>query len=252
MTPPTYEQEFVIRYFEIDKHQEATPSAVLTLLEETAASHCLAIGHGLCDLLEQGIGWVLLSGFYRMERYPKYHERITIRTWISGYTKTSAIRENLILDDQGAVIGSATGVWVFFNIKRRRPVAIPESIRNLWGRFPQRSTHKDVRKSIEAIDSAKFQASFVVSRCDLDTNDHLNNVRYLQWLLETMPCDIRDSQFLHSIDGRFISEAHYGDRIESLTDPDSREASYLHTIKETRSNRACAVARTVWKGRRQG
>ena len=50
-----FEKVFDLRYFEMDKFGEASPTTILTLLEETAADHCYSIGHSLYDLLEQNV-----------------------------------------------------------------------------------------------------------------------------------------------------------------------------------------------------
>jgi acyl-ACP thioesterase len=65
----------------------------------------------------------------QMERYPFYKENITIRTWLSKYTTVRAIRENIIFDEQGNIIGRAKGLWLFFDIKRRRPIKISNDIK---------------------------------------------------------------------------------------------------------------------------
>lgn len=74
-----FKNTFDLRYFEMGVHGEATPVTILTLLEETAADHCLSIGHSLYDLLEKGVGWVLLSGRMVMDRYPAYKEKSLLK-----------------------------------------------------------------------------------------------------------------------------------------------------------------------------
>jgi acyl-ACP thioesterase len=78
-------------------------------------------------------------------------------------------------------------------------------------------------------------------------NKHVNNIRYLQWVIESIPEDIVENCFLHSIDGRFISEAQYGDTVLSLTKKLEGENTFHHTIKTEGNNKVCATAKTVWK-----
>ena len=56
-----FEKQFELRYFEMNKFGEASPTTILALLEETAADHCYSINHSLYDLMLQNIGWVLVS-----------------------------------------------------------------------------------------------------------------------------------------------------------------------------------------------
>src|SRR5699024_6296526 len=176
-----FEKQFELRYFEMDQQGEASPVTILTLLEETAADHCLAIKHSLYDLLRQGIGWVLLSGRMVMERYPLYKEKITIRTWLSDFKTFRGIRENIIFDEQGDIIGRAKGLWLFFDIKRRRPARVFDEILERWTINPEKSIENRTNRKVEPIASAKYRNEFLVRRFDMDSNEHVNNLRYLQW-----------------------------------------------------------------------
>lgn len=40
---------------------------------------------------------------------------------------------------------------------------------------------------VEALDTAKHRNKFVVQRFDMDSNEHVNNLRYMQWPLESIP-----------------------------------------------------------------
>lgn len=244
-----FEKEFELRYFEMDSYGQASSTSILTLLEETAASHCSSINHSLFDLEKQNIGWVLLSGVMTMDRYPDYNEKIIIRTWLSDYSTVKGIRENIIYDGEMNIIGKSKGLWVFYDIKRRRPVQIFDSIKSGWSYCTLKSTEHDIRRKILPLESSLAVNEFRVNRYDVDTNLHLNNIRYLQWLSESISEDIIDNYYLHSIDGRFISEAKYGDTILSFTEKDTYENSFIHTMRTQKDNRVCATAKTLWKKR---
>lgn len=233
----------------MNKFGEASSTTILTLLEETAADHCFSINQGLYDLEKQNIGWVLLSGFMKMDRYPRYKEKILIKTWLSSYSMIKGIRENLIYDEEGNIIGRAKGLWLFYDIKRRRPIQIFDSIKEQWSYSPDESINHDITKKIRGIDSARSFKEFKINRFDVDNNKHVNNIRYLQWLMESISEDITDDHFLHSIDGRFIGEAQYGDTIVSFGEKDGDDNSYIHTIKTQLNDKVCATAKTIWKKR---
>jgi acyl-ACP thioesterase len=233
----------------MDKKGYASPTTIVTLLQEAAADHCLSIDYGLYDLYDQNIGWVLLAGYLQMERYPLYKEKITIKTWISKYSTIKGERENIISDEAGNIIGKGKGLWLFFDIKRRRPVRVYDDIINKWKVYPEESIVCDITKKIEPIDSAEHKKSFLVHRYDLDSNKHVNNLRYLQWLLETIPDELIDNYFLHSIDGRYINEAQYGHIVESFSENEDNSLCFRHTIIDKDNDKICATGRTVWKKR---
>jgi len=235
----------------MNKFGEASPTTILTLLEETAADHCHAIHQSLYDLEKQNIGWVLLSGAIQMDCYPVYKEKIRIRTWLSRYSTIKGIRENIIYNEQGDILGRAKGLWVFFDITRRKPIQIFDAIKEKWSYDPEECIDHNLTKKIEAIDSSKYFKEYKVNRFDVDSNRHVNNIRYLQWLMESISEEIIDNYYLYFIDGRFIAEAQYHDTILSFTEDDIDDNSFVHTIRTRRNNRVCATANTVWKERIQ-
>lgn len=242
-----FDKEFELRYFEMNNLGLATPTIMLALLEETAADHCYAINHSLFDLVKKNVGWVLVSGAMQIERYPSYKEKITIRTWLSSYSTIKGYRENIIFDENQNIIGRAKGLWVFFDIENRKPIPIFNDIKEKWGYYNEESINTNIKKKIEAIDFASNIKQFKVNRFDTDMNKHVNNIRYLQWVIESIPEDVADNYSLYEINGRFISEAQYGDTVLSLTNTDIENDSFVHTIKIKGSNKVCATAKTLWK-----
>ncbi len=242
-----FDKEFELRYFEMDKSGKASSITMLTLLQETAADHCYSIGHDLFSLMSQNLGWVLLSGIMEMDRYPEYKEKIIIRTWLSKYQSIRGIRENIIYDENYNIIGRAKGLWLFFDIEKRRPTKILKDFKEKWSVHEEKCIEHDISAKIDPINSAEYMKKFKVNMYDTDTNKHVNNIRYLQWLIESIPEEITDNYYLHSIDGRFVEEAQYGDVIVSLTDRGDNMNSFVHAIHIEGKDKTCATAKTVWK-----
>lgn len=242
-----FDKEYELRYFEMDKSGKASSVTMLTLLQETAADHCHSIGHSLFSLMSQNLGWVLLSGVMEIDRYPSYKEKVIIRTWLSKYQSIRGHRENIIYDENYNIIGRAKGLWLFFDIEKRRPTKILDYFKEKWSSFKDVCIEHDISTKIDAINSASYMKKFKVNIYDTDTNKHVNNIRYLQWLVESIPEEITDEYYMHSIDGRFILEAQYGDVIISLTEKDKGENSFKHTIYIEGKNKVCATAKTIWK-----
>jgi len=242
-----FERQYELRYYEMNRFGEASPAIILALLEETAAEHCYSIDHSLYDLMKQNIGWILVSGVMKMDRYPKYKEPIVIRTWLSSYSTVKGYRENLIYDGQGNIIGRAKGLWIFFDIQRRRPLQISDKILQSWQMCKETSIDHDIAKKIEPVDNVSYIKEFRVNQSDIDMYKHANNLKYLQWLLDSIPEEITQNKYMHFLDGRFISEIQYGDEIVMLSNKHDDDNTFIHTIKS--KDKICATAITSWKDR---
>ncbi len=245
-----FDSKFTINFYDLSQYGEASPITMLRLLQETAGDHHIAIGENVIDLYERNLGWVLLSGVMQFDRYPKYKDEITIRTWISSYKTIRGIRENLILDSQGEVIGRAKGLWLFFDVKKRRPAPIPKEIMEGWGTMPETSIDVDINYKLPVIDDGEFRDIIKVKKFDIDANKHVNNMRYFTWLIEIMPDRVMEERYLHQIEGRFLNEANYGDQLVIYTKILKMDEEFLHLAYDLTTNKPCVVAKTIWRKRK--
>ncbi|MFO7978828.1 MAG: thioesterase [Bacteroidales bacterium] len=247
---PFFEIEYELRHFEMNKFGEASPSIMLALLEEAAAEHCYAINYGLHDLKRHDIGWVLVSGALHMERYPRYKEKIKIRTWLSSYSTVRGFRENLIFDAAGNIIGKAKGLWMFFDIRRRRPVPIYQEIIDQWSFDSSESIQHNISRKMDPLREAHDPRVFTVRQSDIDMYLHVNNVKYLQWLLDSIPDEVMEHSCMQFIEGRFLSEIQYGDKVVMLSERNTAENTFLHSVMIEDTGRICATAKTIWQPRK--
>ena len=241
-----FDKKYELRYFEMNKYGVASPTTILTLLEETAAEHCHDIDYCLYSLEKQKIGWVLISGVIDMVRYPRYKENIVIRTWLSKYTLVKGYRENVIFDDCGNVIGKAKGIWVFYDIEKRKPIPIIDQIKMKWGTNQKVSQEVDL-DTIREINDSHHQLEYDIFKSDVDSNKHVNNIRYLHWLVESLPEDIVDNCILKRINAKFFSEGKFGEKIRVYKNNEMDQNVFLHTMRSNMDNRLIAAAQTVWE-----
>jgi acyl-ACP thioesterase len=235
----------------MNKHGMASPTTMLTLLEETAAEHCHDIGFCLYNLENRNIGWVLLSGVIDMVRYPKYKENITIRTWLSKYTLVKGYRENIIFDNENNIIGRARGIWAFYDTRRRRPVPIFDDIRRNWG-ISQEISIESNTDLLKQTDNGLFATEFDVCYSDVDNNKHVNNIRYFHYLLESLQEEFCDNNYLKTINAQFISEAKFGEKIQVYINNNVGELKYFHTMKSSANGKLLAMAHTQWANMKKG
>jgi acyl-ACP thioesterase len=241
-----FEKKYEMRYFEMNKFGMASPTTILTLLEETAADHCYNIGYSLYNLERQSIGWILVSGTMDMIRYPQYKEEIIIKTWLSKYSLVRGYRENIIFDNARNIIGIAKGIWAFYDIKKRKPVPIFEKIKSNWGIEPAISTETDNR-SIDPFVVGEQKMEIGIYKSDIDSNKHVNNIRYFHWLIESLPEEIVDNYYLKLINAKFFSEARYGEKVQIYVKEDFEKSTFSHTMKNDISNTLYVSANSKWE-----
>lgn len=242
-----FEKQFQLRYSDMNKYGEASPVTILELLEEAASEHCSFINYGLDQLYLQNIAWVLLAACIEMNRYPVLREKITVRTWMSQYTATRGYRESIIYDEEGEIIGSGRCLWLFYDIKRKRPLKIFDDIKVKWPVYEPASSH-DIDAKLNTAQTFTHEKHLQVCNYDMDMNDHVNNLRYLQWLLETVPDHVAEDCYVSLVDVRFLKEAYNGHQIKSSIAM-THENCFSHSINNLTSDDTCAIGTSIWKRR---
>lgn len=122
-----------------------------------------------------------------------------------------------------------------------------DNIIEKWSFCNKESIDYNVSKKITTIENPDFELKFKVRKYDTDMNKHVNNIRYLEWVLESIPDEIVDNYYLHSIEGNFIAEALYGQTVISMTKNCQETNLFMHTIKIEGTDKICATAKTIWK-----
>jgi acyl-ACP thioesterase len=242
---PIFVREYDIRYKDVNNRQEATPVSILNFVEETAADHCAHIGKSVYDLQKMGIGWVLYAGCYLMNHYPVYRERIKIETWISKFRGFMGNREYRVMSEDGKFYGGFRGLWLYFDLEKRKPVEVDKIFYELWPIRNETAIDQEIIPRKKSIENPDITKSFTVRRYDIDSNKHVNNVRYMQWLMESIPDLFFEKAELKSIQGTFLRETFYNRHVNSeckIISPDE----LIHSVTEKESGLLLATANTRW------
>ncbi|AHF07154.1 acyl-[acyl-carrier-protein] thioesterase [Desulfitobacterium metallireducens] len=249
-----FQKEFEVHYYEVDFYQELTPLALLNFLEETAIAHSEAVGYGVTRLKEKGYGWVLSQWQIEMDQYPHYGEKVKIQTWPSHFQRFYGDREFLVLNSQDKVIARASSLWIFLNLEKRRPTRIPQEVSDAYHIFPDKALSFPFPELKMSQTREKKRSKFMIRRSDIDTNDHVNNAKYIEWVLETIPEEVYRTYRISSLEVVYKKESTYGQMIQSVTEEQQRvdqEAHYVHQILERDGEEevALALAQTRWSKR---
>ena len=78
-----------------------------------------------------------------------------------------------------------------------------------------------------------YSKEFKVRYSDIDSNAHVNNVKYIGWALESVPVEILYNNNLVELSVVFEKECSYGDEIKSICEVKENDEEYiiLHKIE---------------------
>ena len=183
-----YLETFTIRANEVDSSGKLTLGAIGNLFQEVAGNNALELHFDITDLLKENLTWVVSRMDFHIHRLPKWRETITVETWPAAGDSFRAYRNYRILDEAGEELCTCLSYWMMLSLETRRPVRIPQAVLDaaIKDRDHVAPIKSNRQKQFTEPDVSK---EIIVRRSDLDMNNHVNNVRYMEWMLETLPLE---------------------------------------------------------------
>ncbi|MBQ7280177.1 MAG: hypothetical protein IJR13_05605 [Bacteroidales bacterium] len=149
---------------------------------------------GYAELLQDGKGWVLTRMYYEMYSMPRMRDRVEVRTWSRGTDGLIAVREFLMLSEQGEPLCSASTYWVVIDMMARRVVRIKDLMAS-WPLCNDCATSKESFSKLRlgAFDDDCCVAQVCASDAMIDHTQHVNNAEYIKMMSDNMPYEWRDA-----------------------------------------------------------
>ncbi|XVF88471.1 hypothetical protein PTKIN_Ptkin19aG0054100 [Pterospermum kingtungense] len=224
-----YRQNFSIRSYEIGADRTASIETLMNHLQETAINHCrsaglLGDGFGATpEMCKKNLIWVVTRMQVVVDRYPTWGDVLQVDTWVSASGKNGMRRDWLVSDSKtGEILTRASSIWVMMNKVTRRLSKIPEEVRGEIESYFMNSdpvVAEDSRKLVKLDDNtAEYVCKGLTPKwSDLDVNQHVNNVKYIGWILESAPLPILETHELSSMTLEYRRECGRDSVLQSLT-----------------------------------
>ncbi|XP_041008113.1 palmitoyl-acyl carrier protein thioesterase, chloroplastic-like isoform X4 [Juglans microcarpa x Juglans regia] len=239
-----FRQNFSIRSYEIGADRTASIETLMNHLQETALNHVkgaglLGDGFGSTpEMCKKNLIWVVTRMQVVVDRYPTWGDVVQVDTWVSPSGKNGMRRDWVLLDSKtGKTLTRASSVWVMMNKQTRRLSKIPEEVRGEIEPYFTDTVpvvEEDSRKLQKLDDNtADYVRTGLSPRwSDLDVNLHVNNVKYIGWILEGAPLPILESYELSAMTLEYRRECGKDNVLQSLTAVSGSGVGNLGTLAD--------------------
>lgn len=208
----------VVEPFQEDVNGNLSWSNLGNLILRCASLHAEAHGFGYTYMQTHQRGWVLSRLVLELDSMPVTAEHFSITTWVSRIFRQFTDRNFSITGPDGRTFGHGISTWALIDYATRQPVnleTLPEGgFHNaMLDEVPPIATYGRARcKSTEP--AAERDCRFT----DLDTNGHVNSIRYIDMALDLFPADWHRAHNVRRIELAYGLEGHDGDRLELYKD----------------------------------
>lgn len=210
----SYKQNQVISYYMCDRNHQLTLSMLVNLLMEVSENHSAGLGREESFMKERRLSWIILRYEFSIDRMPKYKEEIEIETFATEYNKLFTYREFIVRDENSNELIHVHTTFAIMNNETRKMSRIPSDVVEPYEAAFSRRIRRNAKPNEVDLDRAD-EKCFVVRYFDIDTNQHVNNSKYIEWLLDSLsPSFLSAHEISHGII-TFDKEVKEGDAVTS-------------------------------------
>lgn len=219
---------------------------LLDTMQEVAGMHADLLGVGVRALMTKGLTWVLARLHVQFGDIPRTGQSVHIATWPSGRHRLLAVREFLLSNEKGGEILRASSAWALMNVTARRPARLDPHL-PVFNRYPERMISDDF-PALPPPQCADHEATYQAVAADIDINDHVNNLVYMDWALRSIPSAYHSMRLL-ALEIAFLGEARLGDEIICRTQTAAEDGAeiLLQSLHNPAGNRELTRLRSRWE-----
>jgi acyl-ACP thioesterase len=244
-SPQLFIETHQIPTYFLDFERQLTFPNLLSLLQEAAWKHAERHHFGYGDLSRQGVFWVLSKIRVIMHRAPQGTETLRIETWGKEPELLTAFRDYEGFDGQGRRCFSATSSWHILSVATNRPQAL-DAFRKGFPVAVGRHAIEEKPGKISAPPQPQTTPPAAVLPSDIDMQKHVNNTRFVQWVLDRFPFDYLQEHRLREIEVNFLQQAKIGDYYHVATGAVSATECISSVVREN-DGKELARIRTQWE-----
>ncbi len=206
-------------------------SSVADWFQEAAALNAADLGFGDELVFSKGMTWILTRLILYVDGLPAVGQKVRVRTWPSRMDHLGH-RGYEVLDEGGRSLIRATSAWAVMDLQSRRIVTMPD---DLLAAYPAKTLPSEPfsARVLPRLREAGASVPIIVRDDDMDMNGHVNNVRYIGWLLEGLASEAGKRPVPSMLDLSFRAECFPGETLlacSSRAEGDGGTFDLVHAI----------------------
>ncbi len=175
-----------IRYSEVDNRGRVALPAIIDYFQDCSNFQSEELGVGVSFLTEHRLAWVVSSWQIEVNRYPGMGERVKVSTWPYEFKGFFGYRNFTMETEEGELLAYANSIWTLLDTEKGRPARPLPELLLAYEMSPQLAMECDSRK-VSFPEQMEPREPFPVHKYHIDTNQHVNNGKYVSMAQEYIP-----------------------------------------------------------------
>ena len=190
--------------------------SLLGILQDIAEMHSSTVGFGVTDIEKTHFTWALLNWKVEIFNRPKYGDIIKINTWSSHSEKLYCFRDFEILNSNNELIGIATSKWVLINADTKKICKITDDLMSKYEPEEKSVFNTFDLPKLEELSEYSDSLNYSIRKSDIDVNEHVNNLCYLDMAYEILPYDLAFNTECNNFEILYKKQIKFNDNIKTF------------------------------------
>ncbi|MGB4303712.1 MAG: acyl-ACP thioesterase domain-containing protein [Syntrophomonadaceae bacterium] len=229
-----YQDNFTVEMRDVDFTGNLRLSTLFGYFQDVANRHSHNLGIGFDTIMREfGVIWALIRIRVDIIRYPAMNEKILVETWPQKPTNLEFARDFLVYDRDGNIIVRAVSTWAILDIHTRK-LKRAKLIAPDYPPFREERALDYKLRRLKPFGQLEMVYKRVIGYSDIDMNEHLNNTKYVDLLMDCFSVESHKANYVKSIEFNYVNEALPGDTIVLYKDLTAAEENmiYIEGINE--------------------
>lgn len=227
-------KKYEVSFSDIDFTKKLKLSALFNYFQDIGSTAAEELGFGYDAMEKRGVAWVLIRMRVDILRNPELYEAIELETWPQESRKIEHERDYLVRSSSGEIVVRAVSSWVTIDVLERK-IKTDGSVKINYPVPPKEKAIDCKLGKIKALSEPVPVYRKTVGYSDVDLNGHINNARYIDFIMDCFSVEEHKKYGVKSIEVNYVNEALSGDVIE-LTKDVSEAGDGLAYIEGLRSS----------------
>lgn len=180
-----YSRTYLLRYSDLDNKSKVRISTIIDLLQDVSISHSTYVGYGLKRLQDMSLAILLRGWRIKVLDQINHEKEVIATTGISKVQRCEVTRRYSIIQDNEEMV-KATASWFFYDSSKGEIIRAPQSVNESFESLDEPDNGMPIKRICREEDMS-LVAVCPVQRHNLDTNNHMNNVKSVELALDYMP-----------------------------------------------------------------
>ena len=202
--------------YEVDTFYSAQTAFYFRIMQEAAGAHAYYRNVSIPHLQQEGKTWVVTRTRMEILEHVRWPNTVQVHTWPQQPWKLYFPRVCQLYSGDQTKLFQSISHWVVMDTEKQRPVK-PQTVSDRFGsvqtdEFVDPNLGRRVMFDIQDHETVLTYHP-VIRYSDCDFNRHVNNVVYLEWMLDSLPFSFRDSHQAYEVDISYLAQTFRDDTV---------------------------------------